>query len=291
MNVAVAALIVLGALGGLFGIVLAVSSRIFRVEVDERIERIHEALPGVNCGGCGYPGCFSYAEALVMEGAEPGLCAPGGSDTAEKIGEILGLDVGESVTIYPIVRCQGSDAELSFEYDGIPTCEAASILQGGFKQCTAGCLGLGDCVRACPVDAITMKNGIPEIDEEICISCGTCAEICPRDIIEMRPADHFVHVLCLNTEKGKAAKSACPASCIACRKCEKECPFDAIHVIDNLAVIDYEKCRNCGKCVKVCPMEVIVNLRKERKSRAADKPKPQQEKEPEAEEEKQDEVV
>jgi len=279
MDIAIAALIILGALGLVFGVVLAVSSRIFRVEVDERVEKVYEALPGANCGGCGYPGCFAYAEALVEGSVKPDLCAPGGGDVARKIGEILGLDVGDTVTKYPIVRCQGSQARLSFEYDGIETCEAASILQGGFKECTTGCLGLGDCMRVCPAGAITMRIGIPEIDEGICISCGQCAQICPRNIIEMRPADQYVHVLCLNRDKGKAAKSACPSSCIACKKCEKECPFDAIHVIDNCAVIDYEKCKNCGKCVEACPMNVIINLRKERKSREKKKNEPEEVKE------------
>ncbi len=267
MSIVIGAVILLAGLGLTFGVILAVASKFFHVQIDERIEMINEILPGANCGGCGFPGCMGYADAIIMQNAEPTLCAPGGAGTAEKIASLLGIEVEAGTRNFPIVKCQGTAAVQAFEYDGIPSCRGASLIQGGFLLCTSGCLGLGDCASVCPVDAISMERGIPEIDEEICISCGKCEKECPRQIIELRPSTDFVHVRCGNREKGKAAKTACPSACIACKKCEKECPFDAIHVIDNLAVIDYEKCKNCGKCVKVCPMNVIVNLRKERKAR------------------------
>lgn len=267
MSIVLVSVIVLGVLGLVFGVVLAIASKFFHVEVDERIEEINAVLPGANCGGCGFPGCMGYAEAIINENVEAGLCAPGGSEISQLIAEILGIEVEAGVRKYPIVQCQGREAVSAFQYEGVMTCKGAGLIQEGFKQCTFGCLGLEDCANVCPEGAINMDEGIPVINEEMCISCGKCVTACPKNIIEMRPEGWFVHVLCLNREKGKLARAACSVACIACKKCEKECPFDAIHVVDNLAVIDYEKCNNCGKCVKVCPTNVIVNLLKERKAR------------------------
>ena len=96
-------------------------------------------------------------------------------------------------------------------------------------------------------------------DATQCINCGACVRKCPRHIIGSRLQANSMVPLCSNEEKGVYASKKCSGACIGCRLCEKNCPADAIHVIDNHAVIDEEKCLACGRCVTVCPKHVIVD--------------------------------
>ena len=260
--------IAVGVMAAAFGIILAIAAQKFAVKVDPRITRISEALPGANCGGCGYPGCSGYAAAIVISGSDINLCAPGGAQTADRIAEIMGVEASAAEPKVAVVMCRGTLAVSGkkFDYDGIPDCRAAILVNAGSKSCRYGCLGLGSCIAACPFGAIVMaENNIPVVIEEKCVGCGKCVETCPKNIIQLAPASKHVHVFCRNVDKGGTAKKSCKAACIACRKCEKECKFDAIHVVNNLAVIDYEKCKDCGKCVLVCPQDALVNLRPVRK--------------------------
>ena len=75
----VKAIAVMGALGAVFGLVLAFASKVFAVEKDPREEAIAACLPGANCGGCGYPGCGGYAAAVVKGEAPANACAAGGA--------------------------------------------------------------------------------------------------------------------------------------------------------------------------------------------------------------------
>ncbi len=248
-----------------FGVVLGYAARKFHVEVDPRIERIEEALPGANCGGCGYPGCAGYAEAIVKDGVSTTRCAPGGPDVAAAIAEIMGAAVEKSEPKVAVVLCRGFNevAGARFVYDGVSTCVSANLIGAGYKACSAGCLGFGDCVEACPFGAIVMtENGVPEVVRSLCTGCGKCVEACPRKIITLLPVSKTVTVRCRNTQKGAVARKLCKNACIACKKCEKACKFEAIKVENFLAVIDYEKCKNCGKCVEACPQDVIVDVRK-----------------------------
>ena len=65
---------------------------------------------------------------------------------------------------------------------------------------------------------------------------------------------------CVNHDKGAVSMKACKVSCIGCGKCEKECNFGAITVENNVAYIDFEKCRLCRKCVTVCPRHAILDV-------------------------------
>jgi len=263
----IAPLIILGALGLLFGFGLFIASRIFFVKVDERVEQLEIVLPGTNCGACGLAGCGGLAKAIVHGQADVTACVAGGEEVAHLIADVMGVEAGSVDKRVAILRCRGKDVADRFQYEGIKTCAAANLVQGGPKVCAYGCINFGDCVKACPFDALHMVDGYPLVDEDRCTSCGRCVEACPKTLFELVSLKSTVHVLCQSRAKGKDTRAACKVGCIACKKCEKICPFDAIHIEDNLAVIDYEKCTSCGKCVDECPMNTIGNFRLDRKAK------------------------
>ncbi len=266
------ALLAMVALGGLLALVLAFASRRFAVEVDPKVEMINNALPGVNCGGCGYAGCAGYAEAVALAGADPTLCAPGGIKVGMEIAKILGVMVENKARSVAHCHCQHENVKTVAIYNGIQTCRGASLfgLGGGWLDCRYGCLGYGDCLNACPFNAITMgPDKRPVVNEDLCTGCKKCAVACPRNLMEVEAVDKYIHVLCHNRDKGAMANKICAHACISCKKCEKVCPVNAITVPNNLAEIDYSKCISCGKCVPVCPHQVIENLRAVRKGQPA----------------------
>lgn len=263
MSSIITAVLVVGVIGLIFGILLALAAVIFKVEVDERIEKIEEILPGANCGACGFAGCSAYAHAVVEGGAAVDCCSVGGGNVAQQIGGIMGKAVGAGTKKVARVLC-GGDCDKSkekYEYYGVLDCNAANKLAGGPKACSSGCLGFGTCVNACKFDAIHIVDGIAVVDEEKCTACGMCKKVCPKGIIELMPKDKTVFVACKNHQPGKNVNAVCAAGCIACKICEKNCPFEAITINDNLAEIDYEKCKSCGICVNKCPKQVIINKR------------------------------
>lgn len=264
------AIISLGALGLTFGLILAIASYIFKIKVDERVERINAILPGANCGGCGYPGCNGYAEAIVKNECSITLCAPGGNETIEKIAEIMGISATKLEPKVAIVKCLGNNsvAIKKADYKGANDCIAANLVNGGDKGCEFGCLGYGSCVKVCRFDAIFINSeGIAEVIPEKCTACGTCIEICPRNIIELVPASKKVHVLCKSIEKGGLVKKVCEVGCIGCKQCERICPTNAITVNNNLATIDYSKCIECTLCVSKCPVKIISGEPKKEKAK------------------------
>ncbi|WP_040212080.1 RnfABCDGE type electron transport complex subunit B [Clostridium polynesiense] len=253
----------LGGLGLVFGVLLGYASKKFEVEVDPQVPLIREALPGANCGGCGFAGCDAFAQAVVDGAAQPNACSVGGAAVAEKIGEILGVSVDTTEKNIAFVKCNGDcqSSKDKYHYSSSLSCLEASMLPGeGAKSCSYGCLGLGSCVKVCKFDALHIVNGIAKVDETKCTACGACVNICPKNLIELVPESKKVRVSCNSKDKGKDVRENCSAGCIGCRLCEKNCADNAVHITDNLAKIDYDKCTMCGNCVLKCPTKAIKSL-------------------------------
>lgn len=264
MNLIIIAIVVVVLVGLVSACILSFASKIFAVPVDETFVKLRAALPGANCGGCGYAGCDDYANALAEDHTlSCSKCPVGGADCAEALGEILGVSAGGADKQVAVVMCNGttSAAKKLMDYEGVQTCTAAKQFFGGVNVCKHGCLGLGDCVAVCPYDSIHICDGVAVVNRETCVGCGICAKTCPNQTIRIAPAKNIVVVQCKSTDKGAATMKACSNGCIGCKKCQKVCKFDAITVENNLAFIDPEKCKNCGMCAKECPTGAINNMR------------------------------
>ncbi|MCI8441858.1 MAG: RnfABCDGE type electron transport complex subunit B [Provencibacterium sp.] len=246
-------------IGILLGLMLSFASKFFAVEVDERVVKVREALPGANCGGCGFAGCDEYAAKIAAGEAAPNLCTPGGAATARQISEVLGVSFEGVEEKKAQVRCRGhlGTTEYIMEYMGPKTCAACNSLYQGRRSCSHGCLGYGDCVRVCQYDAIHVVNGVAVVDDKKCTGCGMCAKECPDQLIQIVPAHAKVYVGCRSTDKGAYTRKLCKNGCIGCMKCQKTCQHGAIKVEHNLAYVDPELCTGCGECIAVCPTQAI----------------------------------
>jgi len=260
-------LIILVSLGVLSAVLLYFVAQKFKVIEDPRIDEIAELLPGANCGGCGFAGCRSLAESIVKtESLEGKNCPPGGIAIMDKVAAHMGLAADKSEPKIAVIRCNGTraNARKKTNYDAAASCAFEHSLYAGEGGCPVGCLGCGDCVRSCLFDAMAMnpETGLPDVKDN-CVACGTCVKSCPRGIIELRnrgKKDRRILVSCVNTEKGAIAQKNCNVACIGCGKCVKVCTFEAITMENNLAYIDFHKCKLCRKCAKECPKGSILEL-------------------------------
>ena len=262
----VTAIASISGLGVVFGGFLGYASKIFAVEEDPKVGEIMGVLPGANCGGCGFPGCSGCATAIAEGKAPVNACPVGGAKVAAKVAAIMGVEAGSSEPQVAFVKCNGtcSNAKSKYKYEGISDCVFASQLaNSGSKGCTYGCLGLGSCVKVCDFGALSIVDGVAVVDEEKCVACGKCTKICPKGLIGFKPKSKKTAVRCSSKDMGKEVIANCSTGCIGCKICEKNCKFDAIHVENNVATIDYSKCKDCGLCAMKCPKHAIKNERAE----------------------------
>lgn len=251
-------------IGAVAGALLTVAGKIFFVKTDETVEKITEALPGANCGGCGFAGCEAYAQAIASGAAKPNLCSPGGLEVNKKISGILGVEVEESEPMVAYVHCNGCNGatEDKYVYVGTKQCVAAEKFYNGKGNCSYGCTGFGDCVRVCENDAIKIVNGVAVIDPHKCFACGKCVKVCPNHLISLKKKSSVVAVRCSSQDIGKVTRTVCKNGCIGCGICVKKCPEQAVTINGNHAEIDYNKCVSCGICAQSCPVKCIEILAK-----------------------------
>ncbi len=260
INEIIIAVAVLCILGIIIGLVLSIAEKVFHVEVNELEVAVRDALPGSNCGGCGYAGCDSLAKAIANGDADVSACPVGGITVAQKIAEIMGKEVGDIEKMVAYVKCDGTyeKRETDYNYFGIDSCIYAAKMPGSSPySCKFGCLGFGSCAKVCDRRAIRIIDRKAVVDESLCVACGKCLKVCPHDLIELVPAASKHRVQCSSLSKGKDVRNACTAGCIACGLCWKNCPADAIVFENNIAKIDYSKCTQCGSCVEKCPRKII----------------------------------
>lgn len=255
-------------LGLVLALVLYLVAEKFKVVEDPRIDEVEKAMPGANCGGCGFAGCRAFSEAAVKApNLDNNYCPVGGNEVMSKVASILGYEVKEKAPMVAVVRCNGTcEARPKInDYEGYPSCKVKASLYSGDTGCSFGCLGCGDCVAACKFGALSMDpvTGLPVVDEEKCTACGACTKACPKSLIELRlkgPRGMRMYVSCRNQDKGPAAKKACASACIGCGICAKTCTHDAIVVENNIAYIDPSKCKLCRECEAMCPTGAIHSV-------------------------------
>lgn len=223
MEIFIAAVVAMAVIGLILGGVIGIAAKLFKVEVDPRIELVTELLPGANCGGCGKAGCADFAKSVVTGENPPSKCPVASQEQVAAIAKALGIEVGDSVKKVAVVFCGGDHNQEKVQtlYNGVSDCVSASLIAGGPKGCAYGCLGMGSCARACPFNAIEMVNGLAVVHPELCVGCGACVDTCPRNLIKLVPQTAKVHIYCSSPEKGAAKMKVCSVPCIGCRKCVK----------------------------------------------------------------------
>lgn len=267
----ITAFISVGLIGAVLGAVLAYASKVFYVAVDPKVEKIAEILPQANCAACGYTGCSAYAEAIVQNGADITLCIPGAQGVIDQISEIMGVEASAGVPMVAYCACNGTvdNATNRFEYYGPKNCSSAVFISGGHKTCDYGCLGFGDCVEACPFEAMYMgDDGLPKVIDEKCVGCGACVRACPKGVMKLMPKGASVYLACNSKAKGKEVTEACKVGCIGCKICSlpKTTPSKAITMDGDLPVINYEIEDTFEGARFKCPKSCFVDKKDKDKS-------------------------
>jgi len=234
--------LVMAGLGLFFAVILALAYRFLKVDEDPLVEQAEELLPGSNCGACGQPGCHAFAEELVSGEARPSQCTVASQDSVEAVADLLDVDPGEQERQVARLRCAGGKAQAYqiAEYRGFENCRAASVVSGGGKGCSWGCLGLGDCEVSCTFGAIEInRNGLPVVDIDSCTACGDCVRDCPRNLFVLTPLQHKLFVQCSSPLRGDAAMALCSVACDACGRCAADAAPGLVRMRDNLPLVDY----------------------------------------------------
>ncbi|MDR2965532.1 MAG: RnfABCDGE type electron transport complex subunit B [Treponema sp.] len=260
MNIILLTALFAATISFILGITLGFFQQLFYVPDDPLVAEIRDALPGANCGACGYPGCGQFAAAVAGKEAPLNACTVGGQATVDKLAQITGGEAGEFVEKVAVLACQGSSAKAPEKgnYTGLKTCDGAKNM-GGTKLCLWGCYGFGDCFKVCTFDAITMNDGLPVVDYSKCTGCGVCAKECPQTLFQLVARNQKGAIaLCSNknTVKTQVAKT-CKISCFKCNLCVKNCQTDCINMETHIPVVDISKCNSCGICAEKCPTKVF----------------------------------
>jgi Na+-translocating ferredoxin:NAD+ oxidoreductase subunit B len=258
------AILILGGVGLVFGVFIALANKRLWVWEDPRIDIIAQMLPNANCGACGLPGCRAFAEQAVAGKVQPAQCTVSGQAAREQIADYLGVDAGESVRNVARLLCGGGRDVTAYqaEYRGLSTCAAAAAVAGGGKACAWGCLGLADCERVCEFDAIQMSaTGLPIVDIDKCTACGDCVEACPKSLFELRPVNANLLVQCRNLIAGDDVLEQCKVACTACGKCVQDAAAGLISVATGVAVLNYQQIASAEpRATERCPTGAIVWL-------------------------------
>lgn len=269
--IAIMAVVIMTCVGIVFGFVLALADKKFAMEENPLIGEVKEALPQGQCGACGFAGCAKYAEAVVLDpDVPPNLCVPGKAEVAAVVAKLTGKVAEATEPKYAHIKCRGGNgiAKMAFEYKGVHDCAAAKLVQQGPKTCKFGCLGFGNCVRACPFNAMSMgPNGLPVVDRKMCTGCGKCANTCPNHVIELLPMSAQVSVSCSSKDFGAVAMKNCKALCIGCGSCMRNCSLkeeEGVKVVDHLAIVNQDVCHHCtnATCLTKCPTGAIGEMLK-----------------------------
>ena len=159
------AMLAIGILAALFGLLLGYAAIRFKVEGDPIVDQIDAILPQTQCGQCGFAGCRPYAGAIAAGEADINQCPPGGEATINALADLLGLDPK------PLNEEHGEHAE-----------KTVAIID---EQV---CIGCTLCIQACPVDAILgAAKQMHTVIESECTGCELCVAPCPVDCIDMVP--------------------------------------------------------------------------------------------------------